>query len=178
MTKITFTGGAKLEKYLNDLAKKLEKGSVLRAGFLEGAVYPDLPAENTRAEYAKKRAKGDKTALGGKVGGTPVAFVAAVQEFGDPAAGIPPRPFFRPAIAQHSDEWGEKLGASLKGTGYDVERALALVGKAIEGDIAASIIATNDPRLAASTVAAKGFEKPLVDSGHLLQSIDSEVRTE
>ena len=39
--------------------------------------------------------------------GTPVAYVAAIQEFGHGA--IPPRPFMRPTIAQQRQAWRDTL---------------------------------------------------------------------
>ena len=70
---VNLKGGAKLKAYLTRLSKKVERSAVLRVGFLEGATYPN---------------------------GTPVAMIAAIQEFGAPKAGIPPRSYFRPLIAK------------------------------------------------------------------------------
>lgn len=37
--------------------------------------------------------------------GTPVAYVAIIQEFGSPEQGIPPRSFMRTTIAEKQNEW-------------------------------------------------------------------------
>ena len=37
--------------------------------------------------------------------GTDVAFVAAIHEFGAPAANIPARPFIMPTVAEQKDQW-------------------------------------------------------------------------
>ena len=50
------------------------------------------------------------------------------------------------------------------------------MGLGIKGQLQQSIIETNAPPLAESTVARKGFEKPLVDTSHMLNSVDFEVR--
>ena len=71
-------GMRSLQARLKNISKSYESNKQVRAGFLEGATYPD---------------------------GTPVALVAAVHEFGAPAKNIPARPFFRAAIAQNKDKW-------------------------------------------------------------------------
>ena len=39
--------------------------------------------------------------------GTPVAYVAAIQEFGAPAVNIPARPFMQPTVRQKKRRMGE-----------------------------------------------------------------------
>lgn len=142
------SGGDKLEARLKALADKVSNPGTLRVGFLEGATYPD---------------------------GTPVALIAAVQNFGSPSRGIPPRPFFSNMIAENKDRWGERLSAILKANGMDAKAALELMGAGIAGQLRESIVNTNAPPLAPATIEAKGFEKPLVDTGHMLQSVDYEI---
>ena len=62
---VAVKGGNKFSKALQELAGKIKSGQSVQVGFLAGATYPD---------------------------GKPVAMIAAIQEFGAPAAGIPPRP--------------------------------------------------------------------------------------
>ena len=142
-------GGEKLNDKLNELASKIRKGGVVRIGFLEGATYPD---------------------------GTLVALVAAVQEFGAPSRGIPPRPFFRNMIQKYSKEWPGAMRSLLKQNGYDVNLTLQLTGEAIAGQLRQSIRDTNYPPLAPATIARKGFDKPLIDTGHMFNSISYEVK--
>ena len=40
--------------------------------------------------------------------GTPVAQVAAIQEFGAPAQKIPARPFIRPTVKEQKEQWYQK----------------------------------------------------------------------
>lgn len=140
--------GPGFERALADIARNLSAAGKVRVGFLESATYPD---------------------------GTPVAMVAAIQDFGAPAAGIPPRPFFRNMVAKKSREWPEAIRQLLVANGYDVEKTLTMVGEAIAGQLRQSIVDTNEPPLAPSTIARKGHSKPLVDTGHMLQSVDYEV---
>lgn len=145
---VEIRGGDKLEAVLGGIVKKLAEPGTVRVGFLENATYPD---------------------------GTSVPMVAAIQEFGAPKAGIPPRPFFRNMIAAKSAEWGPAVGAALVANDYDVHRTLAQTGDGIKGQLQQSIVDTNSPPLAASTVERKGFAKPLVDTGHMLNSVDYDV---
>ena len=143
-------GGEGVERALRAISENISKTATLRVGFLEGATYPD---------------------------GTPVAMVAAIQEFGAPRAGIPPRPFFRNMIARKSPEWPDAIGALLKANNYDLARTFAQAGEAIAGQLRQSIVDTNSPALAESTVRRKGFSKPLVDTGQMLNSVDHEVKS-
>lgn len=144
----TIKGGDKLEKALADIAKRVGRGGEVRIGFLEGATYPD---------------------------GTSVPLVAAVQNFGASEKGIPPRPFFSNMVKEKSPQWPAKLGKVLKANDYNVDQSLAQMGEGIKGQLQQSIRDTNSPPLAPATIARKGFEKPLVDTGHMLNSVDYEV---
>lgn len=139
---------SKFDDALRDVAAKLATHDVLRVGFLEGAAYPD---------------------------GTSVPLVAAIQEFGAPAKGIPPRPFFRNMIAAKSGGWGKALGKILLSNGGDGKAALATMGEGIRGQLKQSITELTDPPLAESTIEQKGFAKPLIDTSHMLNSVAYEV---
>lgn len=147
----TLRGGERLAERLREIARLVARPATLRVGFLENATYPD---------------------------GTPVAMIAAIQDFGAPAAGIPPRPFFRNMIRDKQGEWPAAIAGLLKANDLDAAKALELTGQAIAGQLRQSIIDTNEPPLAKSTIRRKGSSKPLVDTGHMLNSIDYEVKTE
>ncbi len=143
------TGGAKLAAYLEKIVTAVEAGQpYVKVGFLENATYPD---------------------------GTPVAAVAAFNEFGVPSHGQPPRPFFRQMIAEKSPTWSAGVALQLRLNGNNVHKTLDIVGQGIKGQLQQSITDLTDPPLKPSTVKAKGFNKPLVDSGHMLASADYEV---
>lgn len=145
----TVKGGKKFAQVLERVAVALSKPAVARIGFLEGSRYPD---------------------------GTPVALVAAIQDYGAPAAGVPARPFFRNMIAAKKQEWPGAIAKALKRTDNDVEKALDMVGAGIAGQLRQSIRDTNLPPLKAATIARKQSSKPLIDSGHLLASVDHDVQ--
>ena len=171
----TVSGGAGLDAALKKIGDKIGKAREVRVGFLEGATYPD---------------------------GSSVASVAAINNFGAPAAGIPARPFFSSMIANKSPDWGERFARVLKLCDYDTDLALARMGSGIQGQLAQSIVdfsgAPNSPvtdllkqrfpthdgmtfedvqqarrDVAAGETAPAG--KPLVWSGDMLKSIDQEV---
>ena len=140
--------GDKGDNYLRRLGGNLSRKVQLRVGFPEGATYPD---------------------------GTPVAAVAAIQNFGAPNKGIPPRPFFSSMIADKSPAWPGQLGARLAARDNDVEAALTDMGEVIAGQLREAIVATNAPALSPETARRKGSTKPLVDTGQMLASVAYEV---
>ena len=146
----TIKGGQKAQAYLNRIGAALADPRTLRVGFLENAKYPD---------------------------GKPVAMIAAIHNYGAPRAGIPPRPFFSNMIAAKQDEWAPAIAALLKAQNYDVFRTLYITGAAISGQLRKSIRDTNAPPLAKSTIRRKGFDKPLIDTAHMINSVDFEVAT-
>lgn len=145
---VAFKGGTALEKRLSELAAKVTKPANLSVGFLADSTYPD---------------------------GTPTAMVAAIQEFGAPAKKIPPRPYFRTMVADKSPAWGDAVAKLLAANGYDATRTMELMGAGIKGQLQQSIVDTNSPALSPRTVKQKGFEKPLVSTGHMLNSVDFTV---
>lgn len=174
MTTVSLSGGDKLERRLAALATRVAKGATLKVGFLEGATYPD---------------------------GTNVAQIAAIQNFGAPAKGIPPRPFFSDFIKRYGPEWGAQLARLLVASDYDALRALNLMGFKMSAQLRQQIVDTNAPPnspvtdllkqrfptgdyepgdvwqafhdVAAGATAPAG--KPLVWSGTMLNAVDHEV---
>jgi hypothetical protein len=143
------TGGGKLEMVLKGIAERAGKPGTVRVGFLEGATYPD---------------------------GTSVATVAAIQNYGAPGANIPARPFFSNMVKEKSPNWGKSLGQVLVAANYDATLALGRMGEGIKGQLEQAILDTTSPPLAKETVDAKGFSKPLEDTGHMLDSVGFEVK--
>lgn len=103
--------------------------------------------------------------------GRSVAMVAAANNFG--TARIPPRPFFSNMVADKSPEWGRILANLIEKHG--VEKAMALMGEGIKGQLQESIRETNEPPLAESTIKRKGFTKPLIETSNMINSVDYEV---
>jgi hypothetical protein len=151
---LSISGGGKLTAHLAKIAAKLSGGGAVKVGFLEGATYP--------ADADKP----DTAAL-------PVAQVAFWNEFGTSRA--PPRPFFRSMIADKSPEWGRQMGAVAKANDYDGTKTLQLMGEGVKDQLVTSINEFSEPALAPATVARKGFDKPLIDTGVMIRNVDYEL---
>jgi hypothetical protein len=125
------SGGEKLKAALDKIARNASKAATLSVGFLEGSTYPD---------------------------GTSLPMVAAIQEFGAPKVGIPPRPYFRNMIAAKSPEWPQAVGDLLKANDFDAAITLGQTGEAIKGQLQQSIIDTNEPALSPVTIMLRGMK--------------------
>lgn len=97
---------------------------------------------------------------------------------------VPPRPFIRPAITEHGDEWAKFVSRDIEETDAPLDVILERLGIRIVGDIQTAIRAVYAPPLKASTIRRRlksGFSdygtasKPLIDSGVMLRTIRSEV---
>ena len=155
-------GGDKLKAYLEKLSKMVNSAASVDVGWPGGDTYPD---------------------------GTPVAQVAAWNEFGtlrreiDPDGGediisirTPARPFFRNMVSEKSPKWGSAIGALLKKNEFDAAKALGAAGEAIKGQLEQSIVDFTTPGNAPSTIARKEFDAPLRDTKRMLRSIKFVVR--
>lgn len=114
-----------MEAHLAEIGKNVQNAAEVQVGFLSDATYAD---------------------------GTPVAMVAAIQEFGAPSMGIPPRPFFRNMIAAKSDSWPQAIASLLVKNNYDARKTLAIAGVAIENQLQSSIVALMSPALSPTTI--------------------------
>lgn len=145
---------------LEKLADQIKK-SKLEVGFFETAKYPD---------------------------GTPVAYVAAIQEFGNPAGNNPSRPFFRNAISKN-DGWKQlatkAMNAVVEGR-MELNQALNQMGLKMAADVKDSITDGSYEALKQSTLDARQSRKrtegvaskPLIDTGQMLQSVTYAVNGE
>ena len=108
-------------------------GVQARVGWFEDAAYPD---------------------------GTPVAYVAAIQELGSPKNSIPPRSFMRSTAMEKDGEWRDvaatvsKRVLEGKMTPHDAMDVLALKA---EGDIAHKISTITQPPLSKITLGARKY---------------------
>lgn len=140
------SGGKKISTVLADIGNKM-RGSV-NVGFLAGATYPE--------------------------DGTPVAQVAFWNEFGT-ATGTPARPFFRTMVQNESPGWGLLIARAAKHYNYNASTVLQFMGVKISEQLQQSIVGWDTPPNAESTAAEKGFNNPLIRTGHMQNSVDFEV---
>lgn len=126
------------------LADKLQKIAAQRAvkarvGILEDKTYPD---------------------------GAGVAEVGYMNEYGTDT--IPPRPFFRKAVADNRDKLPAMMAALLKQ--HDAETAMRLVCEHMADELKMSVMTWEEPPNAPSTIAAKGYNAPLRGPDRLLRN--------
>lgn len=138
--------GAGVGSILSAIAEKLGIAKEVSIGFMEGATYED---------------------------GTPVAAVAYWNEYG--TSTIQPRPFFRGMVAKKSPQWGSDLATVLREKDNDAAKALGIMGERIKDQLTESINEFTTPALSPRTIEQKGFDKPLIDTGHMRDSITSKV---
>ena len=132
---------------------------------------------------------------------TPVAKVAQIQEFGAriPVTDkmrkwfavqgfplskhtteivIPPRAFVRQTADKNKKDWMWKfrddLVKVLDGK-MEFEQALNRVGVRAQGDLKQMIAEFSTPANSPMTIAKKGFNNPLVDTGIMLDTVDYDV---
>ena len=90
---------------------------------------------------------------------------------------IPERSFIRATFDEKSDEIGERAESAVTAiiNGADVSKALARTGPYIEGEIKRKIgsgpFTPNSP----ATIRKKKSSKPLIDTGHMRQSVRYEI---
>lgn len=141
-----------IDIFLSNVASQLNSKQV-KVGFISGRNYVDS--------------------------GVSVAMVAAINEYGNPANNQPPRPFFRNAIAGHSEEWADAVARAIR-SGTPTDTLLELVGAQIWGDVNQSITTLIEPALSPVTIALRRVRgnkstKPLVDTKTMLGDLSYEV---
>lgn len=186
------SGGDKLQAYLDGILARVSSAQAVRVGFLEDSTYSDgtsVPMVAAVQEFGGSMNIPERTQdlnfkqneRTGQVGNRFVkadkANFAQMVTIPAHTVTVPPRPFFRTMLEQDAPGWGEAVAKTLKASDYDAAATLGKMGELIKGELQESIRTLTSPALAASTIREKGFEKPLIDSGHMLQSVDFEVKT-
>lgn len=117
---------------IKKMLKELESKQI-QVGFFETAKYPD---------------------------GTPIAYVAAIQEFG--YGPIPPRPFMRPAELQNKNKWQAGIARGVKAAlngAITIDHALEQVALVAAGDVRKAIKAVTAPPLSLLTLLLRKHKK-------------------
>ena len=137
----------------------------------------------------------DKGSVRDEDGGITVAGYAAVNEFGSEDGRVPERSFLRSTIDDNRDRYLAGMedamiaGVDAATAGRDgtatIEEELGLLGEEAAGDVQATIRDLRDPPNSPRTLHpseggtnpnGKKSSNPLIDSGRMRASIDSEVR--
>lgn len=141
---IRFEGGDKFEA----LVRNAGKGGIssVEVGFFSSARYED---------------------------GTPVAAVAAANEFG---VGVPERPFVRPALAAAKRPVDTIIKNSVDPLQMVIEQNVASrIGEQVRNEIIDAITKFTTPANAPATIAAKKSSHPLIDTGLMRASVTYKV---
>ena len=110
--------------------------------------------------------------------GMTVAEVAAINEFGAPAAKVPARPFMTPTVKNYQKDWVKMVSKDVpkvalgKLTAFDV---LDKLGRVAAMNMKEQITNTNYPPNAPSTIARKGFNAPLRDTFYMRDTVQNAV---
>jgi len=120
---------------ISDRLKQIEKdlkNKTLSVGWFEDSQYPD------------------------NLGGTNVAYVAAIQEFGSVGKNhnIPARPFFKPCIKDNKADWVEYFFTGIE-LGFSGAEMFNRLGEKIVGNIQYSIGEVDAPPLSPITLAMR-----------------------
>lgn len=105
------------------------------------------------------------------------AQLMAIHEFG--TEHIPERAPIRKTMAKNGDGYGTMFEKAIMGVlegNSDADLILNRIGAQVAGDVVGEIQAGVDPELAPSTIKRKGSNRPLIDTGALVQSISYEVK--
>ena len=155
-----FKGGDNMKRVLDHMAQQLGSAKSVRVGFLEGSTC----GENNDASAPE-------VAFYNEYGTVEHKTKSGFTVYG----GIPARPFFRIMIQKNSPMWGKLVQAALRMSDYNTKAALSIVGMKMHEQLQQSIEEFTSPGNAPSTIAAKGFDKPLEDSKNMKRAVWFEV---
>lgn len=105
------------------------------------------------------------------------AQLMAIHEFG--TEHIPERAPIRKTMAKNGEGYGTMFEKAIKKVLEENEGAdllLDKIGVQVAGDVVGEIQSGIEPELAPSTIKRKGSDRPLIDTGALVQSISYEVK--
>jgi hypothetical protein len=120
----------------------------------------NLDKINERLEPLKKKVI-QAGILGGQYeDGTNIAYVGAIQEYGAPAANIPPRPFLSTTSAERRKEWTRLMGegiAAVAAGQMSADMLMEQLGALMAADIQHKISEIQAPALSPITVMLRGM---------------------
>lgn len=153
MAKSKLKGGKKVNDAIKKLKKIAKEPSKIKVGLPKDASpYPD---------------------------GTSVILVGLVNEFGSSDGRVPERSFLRSGVNKNKQDfinfWRKKFAKAILKGEMKPEVALKLLGELVQTKIQQEIVELKSPINAAITIALKGSSNPLIDTGHMRQSIRWEL---
>lgn len=109
--------------------------------------------------------------------GKRIGRIATINEYGVPEHNQPPRPFMRYTVIKNKQKWINILQDILP-QNMDVKRSLNILGDVVADDVSQMIKAFAVPPNRPSTIARKGFNDPLVETGLMRDSVGWKVGKE
>lgn len=85
---------------------------------------------------------------------------------------VPPRPFMHQTIQNHKKEWTSLFNKLLKKNSGNVNAAFNSLGAVIKGQVVDTITNGEFEPNALSTIAKKGFDKPLIETSDMKNSVN------
>ena len=109
-----------------------------------------------------------------------IGFIAYIQEHGSVKKNIPPRPFMRPAASENEIKWSDiivEVAEKVLSGELLMGEALDILGLEVSIDIQEAIEDVLSPKLADATLdnrkrRGNDSEKPLIDTGKMINSVD------
>lgn len=152
-----------------------------KAGGVLGCLRRLLKAKDAAVLVGITRDKAKRDPKDGRSNDMNNAQLLRLHTYGSPKQNIPARPVLRPAIKAHNKELSTLMGrvvtAAKNADANATEKALLTVGVAAKGYCQEWFV---DPRNnwapnAPATIRRKHSDSPLIDTGHLRQSIDFKI---
>ncbi len=94
-------------------------------------------------------------------------------------SGVPERSFLRSTAKENRKQWANNVKREVSDIirmNSDTTTMMSRVGIKAAADVRKKIVAINDPANSPQVIAEKGSSNPLIDTGHLLNSITYDVR--
>lgn len=158
------------DKKLQKLTKKLGKeltDRVVKVGILQSAG----AGESHESHPAQRPGPGSEISM---------VELAAIHEFGSPAAGIKARSFIgatfkQKGIMAEKAVLSRKIASGILNKKIDIEQGLEILGAWGAARVKKRIEQGIRPKNRPATIAKKGSSKPLVDTGRLINAVTYKV---
>ena len=108
-----------------------------------------------------------------------IILIASVHEFGAPSVNIPERSYIRAGFDKYKEEiadFADTLVDKYLHGNLELDTMLNTIGEYAVSKIRRYMVDLQDPPNRPSTIEQKGSSNPLIDTGHLLQSISYRIK--
>lgn len=97
--------------------------------------------------------------------------------YNEKGQGVPARPAWQYSVKNYKAQYARRLRQYFRVYGWldSHQSVLEAFGRSLRQDLRKTIIAWNDPPNAPSTIAKKGFNDPLIETGETLGAVGFEI---